>query len=41
MKFAEEGHLPKNILVNLLRFDQRRPYIKGIIPPATPLSQAP
>jgi hypothetical protein len=27
MKFAEEGHLPKNILVNLLRFDQRRPYL--------------
>ena len=29
MKFAEEGHLPKHILVNLLSFDQRRLYMDG------------
>jgi hypothetical protein len=27
MKFAEEGHLPKHILVTLLNLDQRRPYL--------------
>jgi len=27
MKFAEEGHLPKHVLVNLLSYDQRQPYL--------------
>jgi len=29
MKFAEQGHLPKHILVNLLSIDQRQPYLEA------------
>jgi hypothetical protein len=29
MKFAEQGHLPKHVLVNLLSIDQRQPYLKA------------
>lgn len=29
MAFAEEGHLPKQVLVNLLSIDNRRPYLES------------
>ncbi len=29
MKFAEQGHLPKHVLVNLLSIDQRQPSLKA------------
>lgn len=29
MKFAEQGHLPKDVLVNLLSIDQRQPYLEA------------
>jgi hypothetical protein len=29
MKFAEEGHLPKHMLVNLLSIEQRQPYLEA------------
>ena len=29
MKFAEDGHVPKRVLVNLLAFDQRQPYLEA------------
>ena len=29
MRFAEQGHLPKHVLVNLLSIDQRQPYLEA------------